>query len=554
MRLKLWHKFALALIVTSALTLLAALYFSQQSFKRGFLEYLNAQERGRVEYLGEQLRLDYERNQGWSFISQDDRQWHDYLRDTFDSARRKGLFADIHADRPRHDQRPPRPEDFPPPARDQRPPPRPDDRPPPPIDQRRPPRSDDNRPPPPRDPPPPRNEFSTPSDSGQDRRPPPAPPPPPPPPRRNNRPLLKVGLLDPDGKIIAGGIDEFGNNARYPLRVGNNLVGTLVVKSVEQFSSQAEQEFVSEQNRAFLQIAVLAWLLISLLAWLFGRMINARIKPLSKMADQLTSGQFDQTIEKISHDELGELAADLNQLANTLGQNRSARQRWIADISHELRTPLSVLRGELEALEDGIRPLEQGAVDSLQKEVSRLTQLVEDLYQLSMADVGALSYQFERIDLGEMLSDDLAAMQSRFGARDITTQLDFDHTQEYIISGDANRLSQLFKNLMQNSLRYTDAPGRLKVSLKRCHLGKQPAIQINWADSAPGVPESDLANIFNRMTRVEASRNRATGGAGLGLAIVQEIVNAHQGTVEARPSVLGGLDIEIILPMEAESE
>ncbi len=508
MHLKLWHKFALALIITSALTLLAALYFSQQSFKRGFFEYLNAQERERIEYLATQLLEDYQQTQSWSFVSQEPQQWHRYLRDTFNRARSEGLFSEQTA----QIRRPPRGQ----------------------------PRAGFDRPPPPRGQRPP----------GQNRFQPPRPERAHPPKPNNNRPLLKVGLLDNNGKLIAGGVDDFGHNTLHPLQLNGQLVGQLAIKTIEQFSNQAEQEFVAQQNRAFLLIAALAVLLIGLLAWIFGRLLNARIQPLSKMAHKLTTGKFDQRLNSGLSDESGQLGDDLTQLATTLDQNRSARQRWIADISHELRTPLSVLRGELEALEDGVRPLEPAAVASLQTEVTRLTQLVEDLYQLSMADVGALSYQFESIDITDLIRQEVSAFDSQFLAQQIKTRIKVDPEQIHHIQGDVTRLSQLFKNLIQNTLRYTRSPGQLRVSLERSQVNQQPSVQINWVDSAPGVESNVLPYVFDRMRRGEASRSRETGGAGLGLAIAKQIVEVHNGSIKAQPATLGGLDIEITFPLD----
>jgi len=622
MRLKLWHKFAFLLIFTSSAILLVSFYFSQQSFTRGFFEYLNAQEDERTDYLVERLMEDYARYESWSFVSGNPQDWHQYIDDTFRQARKEGLFPELKPENnsasarslpeqtrfhptPAEDtelfQQPnapvnpgiPNPQRGPDQSQFQPPPhpngrqsprlrnPRPQDRP---MLQARP---GNRRLPPPHqldnrqhrswEPPNNQNRAMPPARTGdQGFQPPPhpyessfqpfGPPgginqslpagvpgdgqflPSPVKPPEGPRPLLKVALEDRYGQLVAGALDQNREFSRIPLRLGNEVVGQLLVKNIDQFSSKAEKEFVHQQNRIFSQIAGLTIILIGLLAWFLGRSFNMRIDPLSKMAHQLAAGNFEEKTNITSHDELGQLSQDLNQLAYTLEQNRDARQRWIADISHELRTPIAVLQGELEALLDGIRPLKIEAIASLKSEVSRLTQLVEDLYQLSMADVGALSYEFEQINLVEILKNSLKVSAQQFKSQGISIRIKLQTKQKLYISGDKIRLEQLFKNLIQNTLRYTDSPGKLQISVFQVKRGANQSVVLHWSDSAPGVPPELCEKLFNRMVRGEGSRNRKTGGAGLGLAIVKQVVSAHRGKIRAENSPLGGLTFKMHFP------
>lgn len=240
---------------------------------------------------------------------------------------------------------------------------------------------------------------------------------------------------------------------------------------------------------------------------------------------------------------LDQLARDFNQLAQALDNNERARRDFMADVSHELRTPLAVLRAELEALQDGIRPMTRESLTSLHQEVGQLGKLIEDLYDLSLTDVGALAYRRAPIDLSVVLQSTLAGMHTRIAAAGLTLQA-HGITAPLHVDGDERRLQQLLSNLLENALRYTDAGGQLRVQCaRRAHL-----VEIVIEDSAPGVPADKLDRLFERFYRVEGSRNRASGGSGLGLAICRNIVGAHDGEIHATASPLGGLRVTLRLP------
>jgi two-component system sensor histidine kinase BaeS len=232
-------------------------------------------------------------------------------------------------------------------------------------------------------------------------------------------------------------------------------------------------------------------------------------------------------------------------MAAALEQSEQSRRRWVADISHELRTPLSVLRGELEALQDGIRPLTPSAIDSLFADVMRLHRLTEDLYQLSLSDKGALSYRKDHLDPVEILKDDLASLKMKFKDKNIQIKWVNDISNPIYIYADPDRLSQLYRNLLNNSASYTDNNGQLIITI----FQKTTNLTINLSDSEPGVPEHEVSKLFDRFYRLESSRNRHYGGAGLGLAICKNIVEAHNGSLHAYPSPLKGLILCIELPI-----
>jgi two-component system sensor histidine kinase BaeS len=224
------------------------------------------------------------------------------------------------------------------------------------------------------------------------------------------------------------------------------------------------------------------------------------------------------------------------------------RREYMADISHELRTPLAVLRGELEAMEDGIHPVTPEALRALQAEVGALTQLVADLHELALADVGALTHQKEDLDLTDFLARDAEAWRARCEGAGLTLTLRLP-AQPLCLSADPARLRQLLHNLLDNALRYTAAGGELHLTL----ASGDGCAEIAVEDSPPGVPDELLPRLFERFFRVERSRGRAGGGSGLGLAICQSIAQAHGGSIEARHSPLGGLGIHIRLPLSRYS-
>ncbi len=260
---------------------------------------------------------------------------------------------------------------------------------------------------------------------------------------------------------------------------------------------------------------------------------------------RLAAGDFTARVVATGQDELGRLAQDFNQLASTLEKNQQMRQAFMADISHELRTPLAVLRGELEAIQDGVRQFTPESVASLQAEVGTLTKLVDDLHQLSLSDEGALAYQKKPLEIVALIEVAAGAFRERFAARGLTLSLSLP--ENVTLFGDRDRLMQLFNNLLENSLRYTDAGGGLLIQ-GECQGAR---FVLRFSDSAPGVSDEQLAKLFERFYRAEGSRNRASGGSGLGLAICANIVAAHGGTISADHSSSGGVSITVSLPLDA---
>ncbi|WP_312242200.1 two-component system sensor histidine kinase BaeS [Pantoea sp.] len=320
------------------------------------------------------------------------------------------------------------------------------------------------------------------------------------------------------------------------------IVGWVIGSPPERLTRSTDINFDRQQRRTSWLIVGLSTLLAALVTWLMARGLLAPVKRLVDGTHHLAAGNFATRVEVGSQDELGQLAQDFNRLAGSLEKNESNRRAFMADISHELRTPLAILRGELEAMQDGVRKLTPEAIASLQSEVVVLTKLVEDLHQLSLSDEGALAYRKQSTDLVQLLEVVAGSFAERYRAHPLQLQLDLPDAAPFF--GDPDRLMQLFTNLLENSLRYTDAGGKVCVRL----WSDAQSWRLTFSDSAPGVDAQQQAQIFERFYRTESSRNRASGGSGLGLAICKNIVDAHGGVICAEHSDLGGLKIALQLP------
>ena len=328
-----------------------------------------------------------------------------------------------------------------------------------------------------------------------------------------------------------------------PLMENSLTVGYLGHLPEKNLFSQHQLHFVQEQKKAFAGIALLIASLAALMAFPLASRLLKRMNALACATHQLAAGKFDTRLAVGPSDELGQLTEDFNFLAQTLEKNEQGRRQWLADISHELRTPLAVLRGEIEALEDGVRPSTPEALRSLHSEVMRLNRLMDDLFQLAMSDIGALTYQKESVDVAEIMGQAVGLFRTKFSEKNISLTVETIGDGKVACFADPQRLHQLFANLLNNSLKYTDPGGTLRISgqLVSC------AIEILFEDSFPGVLSADMGRLFERLYRVENSRNRRSGGAGLGLSICKNIVEAHNGTIEAKASPFGGLSIRVIL-------
>jgi len=355
-------------------------------------------------------------------------------------------------------------------------------------------------------------------------------------------------VLDARDQVVVGDADPAQKLDRKPIMVAGERVGWIASPVRRNIFDLVDRRFQQRVWQSSAIVALLATALAAIVAWFLARGLLAPVKRIAAATRKLADGDYSTRVASSSRDELGRLVEDFNRLGNALEKNETVRRAFMADVSHELRTPLAVLRGELEAIEDGVREPTPDTIRSLQAEVARLGKLVDDIHDLSLADVGGLANRFEDVDLAGLARATLEGAAGRIEAHHLA--VDASGTNGVLgVRGDALRLAQLLGNLLENSLRYTDGGGSLRVALRR--QGNKALLE--WEDSKPGVPADALPRLFERLYRVEGSRNRDAGGSGLGLAIAKSIVEAHGGTISAAPSPLGGLRIEVQLPLASPS-
>lgn len=362
--------------------------------------------------------------------------------------------------------------------------------------------------------------------------------------------LRGLCLLDEEKHLIAGW--PIGNlPGEYTLREiarEGVTIGWLALHRHERLLDPPAMVFMKQQSQVFFLTGGGILLFAAIVSFLLSRHFLAPIRELTTGTQALTFLKFDTRIEVSSKDELGQLASDFNIMAQTLESYEKMRKQWVSDIAHELRTPLAILRGEIEAMQDGVRKATAQTLDSLHSEALHLTKIVNDLHELSVADTGALHLNRKPVNPVAVLRRTLGLFQSRLAEAEFTVREELGADHPSTIFGDADRLAQLYSNLLENTLRYADRPGTLTMRQEV----KDDQIVMQFEDSGPGVPEYALDRLFDRLYRVDSSRARNKGGTGLGLAICKTIVEAHGGTISASNSSSGGLRVQVQLPIEGK--
>lgn len=369
---------------------------------------------------------------------------------------------------------------------------------------------------------------------------------PPSPPHRARQP--HIALFDADKKPMSP--PEITSAEGYRLKaiqVDGELVGWLGIKRHERPVHPLDMEFLRLQSKIFYSTAGVVLLLSILVTFILSRHLLAPVKLLAEGTRALTSRKFETRIQVRSRDELGQLAADFNNMARALARYEQMRRQWLADISHELRTPLAILRGEIEAMQDGVREITPEALDSLHFEVLHVSRIVHDLHELSLIESQSFDTEKTEVIPLDVLEETVRVFQPRFDQCGIKIETAGSDCKRLPVMANADRLKQLFSNLLENTLRYSHSPGVLTISNE---IKPGPGLLvIHFEDSGPGVPEQSLGRLFDRLYRVDKARSRAKGGSGLGLAICKSIVEWVGGSIEAANAPGGGLRITVAFPL-----
>jgi len=496
MKVRLIHKLFASFLGTSLFIVIAMVAITAFYAAQNFADYVNKMEMEKLNNLVGKLKEEYASHQGWDHLRKNPQRWQNIVRSE----------GDLLAFGPPFAPQPPEggfPKGGPGPAM-----------------------------------PPPGPALGKPPPAGPARgEPPPLPPQPfggPP----------RLTLFDDQKRVVAGAPHPPPDQVLLAITVEARTVGWLGFTKAPRFSHPLEVEFAEQQAKAFTLIG-LATLCGAILVSLFlARHLLRPIRQLTEGTHALSRRQFNTRLAIPSRDELGQLSSAFNAMAQALEHYEQLRRQWLSDISHELRTPLAILRAEIEAMQDGLRPVTGETLASLHAEVLHLSKIVDALRELSSADSAMLTIKREPVKPLAVLKATLRAFETRFVERGLSLEEELT-MPDLVMAGDEDRLKQLFSNILENALKYADAPGTLKVWGE--HTPEELA--LNFMDSGPGVPEASLERLFDRLYRVDEARNREQGGSGLGLAICKSIVEALGGRIKAANAPSGGLWLEIRFPL-----
>ncbi len=341
----------------------------------------------------------------------------------------------------------------------------------------------------------------------------------------------RIVLADSEGLIISDtGGDSDGEKVGDDLKensvsvgIGNPPVGVLYFRSKRKSSLQ--KAFLQSVNKSVIIGASAAGAVAILLGIIVSSRIIGPIRAITEASKEMEEGDLEQRVEVGSNDEIGELADSFNSMASNLSEQEKLRQNMVSDISHELRSPLSNIRGYLEGLKDGVLEPDKEVFDSLYQESRLLERLVEDLHDLSMAEAGRLDLDKQKVSLEDLINEAVDSVRKSAEKKDLDLKIDI--RDSLVAELDPERVGEVLRNLLSNAIRHSEE-GK-QVVVKARDEGEDLVVSVE--DSGEGIPEEDIPHVFDRFYRVDKSRNRSTGGSGLGLTIAREIVEAHGGEI-----------------------
>jgi signal transduction histidine kinase len=288
------------------------------------------------------------------------------------------------------------------------------------------------------------------------------------------------------------------------------------------------QNFQASFNESLL-IAFIAASLVGLIAsYVLSRNIIAPVQSMKNASQRIAEGHYDERVSSRGTDELSQLAASFNQMAEQLEQVETMRRRLIGDVAHELRTPLTAIKGSAEGLMDGVLPASDETYQQIHNEAERLNKLVSDLQELSRVESKAITLDIHPVDVSRLVETTLKRMQFQFDEKRVTLNLSLPH-DPILVLADEDRALQILTNLLGNALQYTPQNGTVTVTIER----EKTFAKFSIRDTGIGIPAEYLAHIFDRFYRVDKSRSRAHGGSGIGLTIAKHLVEAHGGKIWA---------------------
>jgi two-component system, OmpR family, sensor histidine kinase BaeS len=295
--------------------------------------------------------------------------------------------------------------------------------------------------------------------------------------------------------------------------------------------TSSHQMFVSSVHRYLIWASLAAILLAVALSFLLVKRVLGPLTRMTSIAREIASGDFTGRAPITMRDEVGELAVAFNRMAESLQYLEQLRKTMMIDVAHELRTPLTNMQGYLEALIDGVVTPSRETFELLQEETMRLVHLVEDILLLAKADAARTDLHKIEIRITDLIAQALDSFRPQFNTKNITVGSQFLEENDRL-RADPDKLSQVLSNLLQNAWQYTPPEGIFRIFMESL----SGELRVVFANTGGELDEKDLPFLFERFYRGEKSRSREHGGAGIGLAIVKELIEAHGGHVGAEMS------------------
>ena len=361
--------------------------------------------------------------------------------------------------------------------------------------------------------------------------------------------FLAVDLYDKDGGLIfshptSGPVQE-GAAATAPVTVGGREIGRVVVSRYDGRLFTAEETRLRQELLRMHAVAgALSAALAVLVALYLAVTLSQPLRRIRAGAEAMSAGDLDARVPESGDDEIGAVAEALNRLAETLQQEERLRKESVADLAHELRTPVQGILARVEAAQDGV--LDDAAnLAATHDEALRLARLLDDLSALAEAERPGLLLNTEPVDLAAVAGTQTAAFADAFAEKGIELS---SSLRPALVDGEPKRLEQVVVNLLSNALRYTDAGGAVKVAVRP----ESGVALLEVADTGIGIAPEDVPRVFTRFWRGEKSRSRETGGAGIGLPIVRELVHAHGGEVGLESAPGEGTVFRVTLPLSGD--
>jgi signal transduction histidine kinase len=349
---------------------------------------------------------------------------------------------------------------------------------------------------------------------------------------------VQLLVADRDGQIVSatdpaqvgGYLAPAEREGAVAIAVNGETVGWFLAKALQDSPlDQQQAAFLEQINQGLLGAALFSIALAVGLGVLLARRITRPLRELTQATQAIAAGDLEQRVTVRGQDELAQLGRAFNQMAAELTRNEELRRRMVADIAHELRTPVSVIRGHLEAILDSVFPADAEHIAPIHERAILLSRLVEDLRTLALAEAGQLQLRRQEVEAGQLVRQAVVGFTPLSQADDIALESEIAPDLP-AIQADAGRLAQVLTNLLANALRHTPPGGRVIV---RAELADRQAVRFSVADSGPGLTPDETAHVFDRFWRADESRARDRGGAGLGLAIARQLVEAHGGRIWA---------------------